>query len=221
MFKIDTHVHTSEVSACAHLSADETVRLYKEAGYSAIIITDHYCPEFFDALKDMPWDKKIEAYLKGYENAKEAGERYSLKVYLGMEIRFREVFNDYLVYGFDKDFLLGYENAFEAGLVKYKKYCKDNGVLLIQAHPYRAYITPVDFSHLDGMEVYNLNPRHQSFNTKAVAEAKNHAGWVATSGSDCHEVQDVGLGGIVAKFLPEDEVELANLLRSNDYRLIY
>ena len=40
--KIDLHVHTSEISGCAHVTGEETVRLYAEAGYDAIVITNHF-----------------------------------------------------------------------------------------------------------------------------------------------------------------------------------
>ena len=39
--KLDLHVHTSEVSGCGKVPAAEMVRLYHEAGYDAIVITDH------------------------------------------------------------------------------------------------------------------------------------------------------------------------------------
>ena len=41
-FKLDIHVHTSETSSCGQVSAQEAVRLYEQAGYDGIIITDHY-----------------------------------------------------------------------------------------------------------------------------------------------------------------------------------
>ena len=37
--KIDVHVHTSEVSGCGQLPGAEMARLYKQAGYDAIVIT--------------------------------------------------------------------------------------------------------------------------------------------------------------------------------------
>lgn len=43
----DTHVHTSESSPCGRLNAQETVRLYSQAGFSGFCITDHYTRDFF------------------------------------------------------------------------------------------------------------------------------------------------------------------------------
>ena len=38
----ETHMHTKESSACAHNTGAEMARAYKEAGYTGIIITDHF-----------------------------------------------------------------------------------------------------------------------------------------------------------------------------------
>lgn len=40
-YKFDTHIHTSEVSTCANMGVEETVRRYHAAGYSGICSTDH------------------------------------------------------------------------------------------------------------------------------------------------------------------------------------
>jgi len=50
IYKYDTHVHTKEVSPCGKVPAIEVVKLYKDAGYHGIVITDHYCDSFFESL---------------------------------------------------------------------------------------------------------------------------------------------------------------------------
>lgn len=65
----DTHVHTSESSACAKLSGSEQARNYKERGYTGIIITDH----FFNGNTTVPqkasWEERVTLFCKGYEEA--------------------------------------------------------------------------------------------------------------------------------------------------------
>lgn len=58
MFKIDTHVHTAETSACAKTMAREAVQLYKESGYQGIIITDHYYEYYFETSVERTWESK-------------------------------------------------------------------------------------------------------------------------------------------------------------------
>ena len=38
----ETHLHTSEGSACGRSKAADIVHAYKAAGYTGIIITDHF-----------------------------------------------------------------------------------------------------------------------------------------------------------------------------------
>ena len=47
LYYYDLHVHTSNVSPCAHVKAEEVVRLYAQAGYKGIVITDHYSEKYF------------------------------------------------------------------------------------------------------------------------------------------------------------------------------
>ena len=42
MYKIEPHLHTTHVSRCGRLEAKEIVAGYKAAGYSALIVTDHF-----------------------------------------------------------------------------------------------------------------------------------------------------------------------------------
>ena len=42
--KIDLHVHTSEISRCGLMTAEETIRRYRDAGYGAIVIANHFNP---------------------------------------------------------------------------------------------------------------------------------------------------------------------------------
>ena len=94
--KYDTHVHTSEVSSCGKVDANTLVQLYKKAGYSGIVITDHYTKDYFESLPYTNWQQKVDQFLSGYTTAFEEGKEVGLKVILGMELRFSENFNDYL-----------------------------------------------------------------------------------------------------------------------------
>ncbi|MGI6707422.1 MAG: hypothetical protein ACOX6S_14745 [Clostridia bacterium] len=70
LYKYDTHVHTAETSRCGKVDAVEVVRLYKEAGYDGIFITDHYNKDFFEALNGKSWKEKMDQYLRGYRLAR-------------------------------------------------------------------------------------------------------------------------------------------------------
>ena len=105
MYKTETHLHTSEVSPCAHLTAAEMVARYHAAGYQTIIITDHFQNPYFERLGELPWQEKVERFLQGYDNAVLAAKEYGMHVILSAEIRFNDSPNHYLLLGIDRDFL--------------------------------------------------------------------------------------------------------------------
>jgi predicted metal-dependent phosphoesterase TrpH len=196
MYRYDTHVHTSESSDCGELPATDVVRLYKEAGYSGIVITDHFHSFFFDRFPDLSWPDKVERYLLGYRLAVQEGSRIGLNVLLGMEMRFSESNNDYLVYGFDETFLLEHPALYRVGLRGFRDIIQGTGIRIYQAHPFRNGMERVDPKLLDGVEVFNGHPRHNSRNHLAREFAVEHSIRMI-AGSDSHEAGDVGSSGIM------------------------
>ena len=58
MYKIETHLHTAEVSLCGRIRARDMVSRYYEAGYSTLFITDHFQPNSIDSLGGIPWEER-------------------------------------------------------------------------------------------------------------------------------------------------------------------
>lgn len=212
--KYDTHVHTSEISRCGKVDAKTLVHLYKKAGYHGIVITDHYTREYFDNLSYNSWNEKINEYLRGYVAAFEEGEKIGLKVLLGMELRFEENDNDYLVYGFNSEFLFKNPMLYKMNIKSFKKSIENTPILVYQAHPFRITVTPANAEYLHGIEIYNGNPRHNSNNEKALDYATKY-NLKMLSGSDFHQIQDIARGGIIVSEAPANSLEFAELLRAN------
>lgn len=195
-YKVDTHVHTQETSPYANVNAAEVVRLYKLAGYDSLIITDHYFPYFFEALGDISWEEKIDIYLKGYRIALVEGKKAGLNILLGMELCFKGDPNDYLVYGLTEEMLYKYPEIHKHSLQTFKKFITPNEVIIFQAHPFRSGMVRANPSLLDGVEVFNGNPRHNSRNNLAKEFAAMN-NLKMTSGSDFHQEEDLARGGII------------------------
>jgi predicted metal-dependent phosphoesterase TrpH len=218
MYKIDMHVHTWETSFCGKVAAREAVKLYKDSGYYGIVITDHYYRGFITgsirAVSLRKWNEKMELFMKGYNRAQEEGERIGLKVLLGMEIRFENSLNDYLVYGISEEFLKDNPSLYRLGIKNFKKYIEGTGILVYQAHPFRLGMKPAKPEYLDGIEVYNGNPRHNSKNHLALAYARENK-LKMVSGSDFHQREDLARGGIFIKKQVSTSIELAEYLRDD------
>lgn len=213
-YKYDTHVHTAETSSCGNIGAAELVHLYREAGYSGVVITDHYYKSYFKSLGSMDWNDKVDKYLEGYRIAFNEGEKIGLKVILGMELRFTKNFNDYLVYGFDENFLKSNKELYLLGLKQFRKLADKNDLLIYQAHPFRNLMIPADPKLLDGVEVFNGNLRHNSRDSKAAAFAEAN-GLKRISGSDFHEYEDFARGGIITSELVCSSRDFAGMLKED------
>ena len=117
-FLIDIHVHTSEVSGCGQVKAEDAVKMYHSAGYQGLMITDHFHKQYFDGLKLESWEKKIDRYLEGYHKAQKEGQRLGMEILLGMEFRNCETDNDFLIIGVTEDFLYTHPDLYELPLTK-------------------------------------------------------------------------------------------------------
>lgn len=214
-FKYDTHVHTSEVSYCGKVPAKEAVKMYKDSGYHGIVITDHYYDSYFIGLSDRTWNEKIDCYLEGYNIALNEGKKLGLKVILGMEIRFLENANDYLVYGIDEKYLRNHKELYKLSLKEFRELTKGENILIFQAHPFRPKMIPAPAELLDGIEVYNGNPRHNSNNHLAYEYAlKNRLRML--SGSDFHRRDDLAAGGIIVSESIDNSHEFSDIIRNNE-----
>lgn len=214
MYIYDTHVHTSETSFCGKIDARTLVHMYRNAGYHGLVITDHFYRGYFESLPFEKWEDKVSCYLAGYRNALEEGRKVGLNILLGMELRFDENINDYLIFGIDEDFLYKNEELYAHTLKTFGELIKGTSILIYHAHPFRVNMTRMDPELLYGIEVYNGNPRQISNNNLADDFATaNHL--KKLSGSDFHQAPDLARGGIALPEAPSDSGRLAQLLRED------
>lgn len=222
--RIELHIHTSEVSPCADCTAAEAVRRCVSLGYDAMVVTDHFVEDTFRRNLGGPasWQTYMDHFLSGYRAAKEAAPAGFL-VLLGMELRFRaENDNDYLVYGFDEQFLYEHEHLDQMGIRKFSKLARKNDFLLVQAHPFRWDMTVTPAELLDGIEVYNGNAHHDSHNDIAAHWARKF-GLLQLSGSDYHggDTGDgVAPGGVRLREPIRNEQELVQAIKNRRYTVL-
>ena len=220
MYRYYLHVHTSEVSPCGHLDVREMVKRYEEKGYSGIWLTNHFHREFEEMTEGMSWREKADFFLGPYREGKRlAGGR--MTVGLGMEIRFLQDPNDYLLYGLTEEML--YREGSRWLQMDLKSFFAAYGdrLLVIQAHPNReGSSSPADLSFLHGMEAVNTSPRHDNGNEKTQRILATHPWMLPTGGSDSHREEDVGRGGIETEKKICREEDLTDLLHSRQYQII-
>lgn len=134
-----------------------------------------------------------------------------------MEIALNNPYRDYLVYGLDTEFLYKNENINDINLSKLYSMVQKENALLIVAHPFRNLRKMPNHLHLDGAEVINSNPRHESHNEMALEWAEKY-NLIQTAGSDYHEHGDICSGVYINK-IPNDINEFVGIIKSGEYEL--
>lgn len=216
LYYTELHAHTSEVSPCSHLTAAEVAERYLCAGYHTVVVTNHYCDYVMDPAGSS-WEERLAHFVSGYQSMKHAvGDR--LHVLLGMELRFTENSNDYLIFGFDEDFLRTHPDLHRMNLKSFSALARENGILVVQAHPFRNGMKIMNPALLDGIEVFNGHPGHDSRNRIALDWCRRYHK-IPTSGSDFHDASSVEAGGIVTDEPICTMKQLADVLRSGRYTL--
>jgi hypothetical protein len=221
MFKTELHLHTAGVSRCASATVRQAVDDYINNGYDTIIITNHLSPTFFKVkvTESMTeWKDIADFFMSDYREAKEyaAGR---INVLLGMELRTRENINDYLVYGITEDFIKNNPELYESSYEKFYPIAKENGFLVIQAHALRDGVCNPTLEFVDGLEIYNSNPRHEDYNDKVTAIAKEH-NLLFTAGSDAHRADDAALSGLYSEAPIETVEDFIALVKSGKAEII-
>lgn len=216
-YRYELHCHTAQTSPCSQLPAEELVRLYQAAGYDGVVITDHFTASAEGNCSETGWQTAVDRFLAGYEAANSAGAACGLTVILGAEIRFPGSLNDYLVYGLTEQLLRENEWLYEKDLPSFYQFAENNGLLVIQAHPFREPCTPSDPRYLHGVEVFNGHKGHCSHNSCALRFAQEN-GLIEIAGSDCHYNYAVGTAAVCFSRRPQSSLDIAVLLRTNDFQ---
>ncbi len=224
MYKIDLHVHTKYASGCGKMDAESLVRSYINAGYSGIVLTDHYNRVTLWYPKKLPLGSDLHGFLEGYNLVKEVGDSLGLKVYRGAEIRFDEAANDYLLFNYPDELLVNPDSLFEMGLEKFSQLMHQTDAMIIQAHPCRSSSIPAchpaKAAFLDGVEVFNACIGNINNNPDALKFSEANPSLIRTQGSDCHRPEGVGLAGIGCEYLPRDDAELVKMLHCREFSLL-
>ncbi|RKJ20192.1 histidinol-phosphatase [bacterium D16-50] len=204
-FLYETHMHTSEGSACACSTGAEMARAYAESGYTGIIVTDHFYYGNTAVDRKLPWQEWVERYCLGYEHAKAQGDKLGLQVFFGWESCYSAT--EFLVYGLDKEWLLSHPEIKDATVEEQFQLVHEGGGMISHAHPFREadYIKEVRLfpEYVDAVEGVNACHSgrtkkchgHPEYNDLAIEYAEKY-GLPMTAGADQH-ITDMIYGGMV------------------------
>lgn len=217
MYKYETHLHTSPVSACAHWTVKEALKFYKALGYDGVFITNHFIDGNIRIDKSKPYAEKIQFYFSDYEKGVKLGEKIGIKVFCGVEQSYHGT--DFLIYGLDKEWFLTHPEIENMRKSEELAYYMKSGALVIQAHPYReaSYIDHIRLfpRSVHGVEI--INAERTDFENKMAGIYAENYGLLKFAGSDNHngKVQK-RLAGLGFSAPISDERDFINRVKAGD-----
>jgi len=209
-YKTELHAHTSPVSRCSEIPANELIDNYAVLGCHSIVITNHLTPEYADpSFPDYTAEYYLSDYFKACEYAKDKG----VNVILGVEIRFPENWNDYLVYGVSPEDVEKMIELLPFGISNFYKNFKSDKNVILQAHPFRKGMVHAPLSSIDGIETFNMHPNHNSAVALAAKYARDN-GLLVCGGTDYHHPNHQGMCMLRTDFPLKDSFDVAKAIKS-------
>ncbi|MCL2775115.1 MAG: PHP domain-containing protein [Oscillospiraceae bacterium] len=217
-YKVETHLHTSQASACGCNTGAEMAKGCKKAGYCAIVVTDHFFNGNTAIHGNYIWDERVSLFMKGYEDAKQKGDKIGLDVYFGFEFCSRGT--EFLIYNFGEENLRAYPEIMGDSTEKVLTRIKNEGGFIIHAHPYRVepYIWQPGRQfpeYIDAVEVINTSNKLREYNRQALEYAQKY-NLIQFSGSDTHW-NSYYEGGLAFERKPESLSDIINMVKENKY----
>ena len=185
-FLYETHLHTCLASACGKSTGKEHARFYKDAGYAGVIMTDHFFGGNTAVDRTLPWEKRIDLFWRGYEDAREEGDRIGLDVFFGLEQNFSG--DEYLIYGLTKEYMKAHPEMEHWTRRQQLEEVHKAGGCVIQAHPFRirGYMDRIRIGteFCDGIEAANAG--NQPLDDARALRMGKEMRLVMTAGTDNH-----------------------------------
>lgn len=181
----ETHLHTSQSSKCGKSPGRDYIQKYIDAGYTGIIVTDHFYRGNCRVDRSLPWPEFVNRFCAGYEDARNEGEKRGLSVFFGWEEN--QDGDEYLIYGLDKEWMAAHPDMPYWTRKQQYDAVRASGGCVVQAHPFRSntyhtlYLSPELVDAVEGFNAGN-EPR---WNSLAMRYA-DMIGLPVTSGSDNH-----------------------------------
>ena len=212
----ETHLHTSEVSACGKIRGADYVDYMISRGYNGMFVTDHFFNGNCAVDSRLDWKERVDGFACGYRNALEAAAGKDFDVLFGIEFNFDG--DEYLIYGVDIGWIKDNDDITCVPRREvYHRVSQAKGIM-IQAHPFRerSYLSDIKLTSdiCDGIEVFNAgNTPNQ--NALALRYARK-LGLPMTSGSDIHRQDDRAMGGMILPQRIREPGEYVDAVRSGE-----
>ena len=178
---IDAHTHTSGISLCSRVCAEEMINVCIKDEVDGMVLTNHY-----KSLRiNEPFNTWRQRYVDEYIHTKECGDAHGIRVFFGVEVTLDCMpQNDFTIYGLKPDTILQNDELYRMTFEELCDFVHSNNALIYHAHPFRKTV-PVDGSMVDGVEI-NCHPLYGTCAEKLVREFADIFDLRISCGSDYH-----------------------------------
>lgn len=219
--KIDMHVHSSGISFCSHATCEEIITYKKSLGYDGAVLTNHCQAWYYAAEKQQDFMRSV---VEEFKRGKAYADERNFRFYLGIEVTITDpAYSDWLLYGVTEEALLRAPCLYRLNQRQLFSFCQENGIVLIQAHPYRkaSYCDdqhPGEVKYLHGVEI-NCSPGdiERRGDILEFAEKNNVT---VTCGTDYHGDRRI-FGGTLLPATVQTGEDIAEYLRTTDKTRIF
>lgn len=220
MYKYETHLHTSPVSACAGATVRQSLEFYKSIGYDGVFITNHFIDGNISGDHSKSYAERIEYFFSDYEEGVKIGKELGIKVFCGVEQSLGGT--DFLIYGLDKQWFLSHPEIEQMKKSDELALYMENGALVIHAHPFReaGYIDHIRLfpRRVHGVEI--INACRTDFENKMAAQYAENYGLLTFAGSDNHCAEgQKKLAGMCSETPIEDEQDFVNAVQNGKMKI--
>ncbi len=217
MIKLETHCHTKGFSPCGDGDLELTVKKYKESGYGAITVTNHFSKNYYqDYFKGQTDKEKIDYFFRTYDEFSLLCEKNDIKTFFGLEVNCLPTSTEYMLLGFDRAFLYDNPHLFALSQEELFALADKNGILMYQTHPFRTGVKAGNPKFMHGAESFNGHYHHDNNNhlARIFCEQNNLIG---LSGTDYHhDEQPITAGALIPEYI-KDEKALAKYFFENKF----
>ena len=220
MYRYETHLHTSPVSACAGATVRQSLEFYKSIGYDGVFITNHFIDSNISIDRSKSYAERIEFFFSDYEEGVKIGKELGIKVFSGAELSLNGT--DFLIYGLDKQWFLAHPEIEQMKKSDELALLMENGALVIHAHPFReaGYIDHIRLfpRRVHGVEI--INACRTDFENKTAALYAENYGLLPFAGSDNHCADgQKHLAGMESETPITDERDFVNAVQNGKMQL--
>ena len=226
MYKYQLHIHTAPCSRCGMLTPEELCKALSEYGFKGGVITNHFYHgnTGIDRSENTSWEQFVSAFEEDWLACKKEAEKYELDIIFCIEESLKQGI-EILCYGVTPKVLYDNPQLINEDAEEWVRVMRENGVVVIQAHPFReaSYIPdpgPLPIELIDGVEVFNNGNSDPIMNQRALEFAEANPHLLRTSSADAHWYEAVQFGGIVTEHRIQNEEDLAMVLRSREYQIL-